>query len=67
MLRLIRKHKQKVIYPRAPELRDQPPKKIISGPEIFEVCPYLGKGGVPLTLSLAQIKLSVSKIRKSFK
>ena len=40
----------------------QPPKKTISGPEILAEWLYLGKGGVPLTLSLDQMKVSVSKI-----
>lgn len=56
-----------ISYPRAPEFKDHPPKNIISGPEIFEVCPYRWSGGVPLTLRRAQIKLSVSKILKSFR
>jgi hypothetical protein len=41
-----------------------PPKKTISGPLIFAEWQYLGAGGVPLTLSLDQTKLSVSKIPK---
>jgi len=48
-------------------LIDQPPNTTISEPVIFEVWPYLGSGGVPLTLSLLQMKWSVSKILKSFK
>ena len=43
----------KFCSPLAPELIDHPPKKIISGPLILAVCPYLGKGGVPDTLTLA--------------
>jgi len=56
-----------IVYPLAPELSDHPPKKMISGPEIFDVCPYLGSGGVPLTRSLAHMKLSVSRILKSLR
>jgi len=43
----------KFCYPLAPEFMLQPPKKIISGPLIFAVCPYLGSGGLPETLTLA--------------
>jgi len=57
----------KFYYVLAPEFKDHPPKNIISGPDILEVCPYLGIGGVPLTLSRDQTKFSVSKIRKSLR
>jgi len=49
-------------YPLSPLVKVQPPKYTISGPLIFAEWLYLGAGGVPLTLNLDHIKLSVSKI-----
>jgi len=57
----------KFYSPRAPEFVAHPPNTTISEPVIFDVWPYLGNGGVPLTRNLLQIKLSVSRIRRSFR
>lgn len=57
----------KFYSPLSPDVNVQPPKKTISGPDIFAEWLYLGAGGVPETLSLDQTKLSVSKILKSLK
>lgn len=43
----------KFCYPLAPELMLHPPKNMMSGPLMLAVCPYLGSGGVPETLTLA--------------
>lgn len=43
----------KFCSPLAPEFILHPPKNIISGPLILAVCPYLGNGGEPETLTLA--------------
>ena len=51
----------------APDVLVQPPNKRISDPETSMVCPYLCSGGVPLTLNLDQINVSVSKTLISFK
>lgn len=57
----------KFCYPLAPELILQPPKNIISGPLILAVWPYLGRGGLPETLTLAHSYFYVSNILMSFK
>lgn len=43
-------------YPLAPELILHPPNTTISCPDTLAVCPYLGIGGVPLTLNLLQFQ-----------
>jgi hypothetical protein len=57
----------KFCSPRAPEFMLQPPKKMMSGPLMFAVWPYRGRGGVPETLTRAHSYFYVSRILISFK
>ena len=57
----------KFCYPLAPEFTLQPPKKMMSGPLMLAEWPYLGRGGVPETLTLAHSYFYVSRIRISLR